>query len=73
MKPITDDAGKKRREAAELACGTRFLLDLRESLDEARVRGIPLAAAKRRLDARLAAEGLQRPARKSGPRRPPAR
>ena len=70
MKPrsIIDDAAKKRSDSAEVARGARFLLDLRESLDEARTSGIPLADAKRRLDARLAAEGIQRPAKK-GPRR----
>jgi hypothetical protein len=50
-----DDAAKKRRQAAELARGARFWLDLRESLDESRARGIPLAEAKRRLEERLAA------------------
>jgi len=74
MKPrsITDDAARKRRDAAELAGGARFLLALRESLDEARTRGIPLAEAKRRLEGRLAAEGVKRPARKGTQRRPAA-
>ena len=72
-RPITDDAAKKSRPAAELARGARFWLDLRESLDESRAGGISLAEAKRRLDERLAAEGIKRPAkrriyRRSSPR-----
>ncbi len=75
MKPrlIADDAAKKRRDATELARGARFLLDLRESLEEARTRGIPLAYAKRRLDERLVAEGVQRPTKRETHRRPATR
>ncbi len=72
-RPIADDSAKKRRQSAELARGARFWLDLRESLDESRARGIPLAEAKRRLDERLAAEGLQRPAKRGTHRRSAAR
>ena len=54
---ITEDAAKKKREALEFARGARFWLNLRSSLDECRAHGIPLAEAKRRLEARLVAEG----------------
>lgn len=60
-RPITDDAAKKGRQAAGLARCARFWLDLRESLDESRAGGISLAEAKRRLDERLAAQGIKRP------------
>jgi hypothetical protein len=72
-RPITDDAARKSRQAAELARGARFWLDLRESLDESRAGGISLAEAKRRLDERLAAEGIKRPAKRRTHRRSPSR
>jgi hypothetical protein len=72
-RPITDEAAKKSRQAAELARGTRFWLDVRESLDESRAGGISLAEAKRRLDERLAAEGTKRPAKRRSHRRSSAR
>jgi hypothetical protein len=37
--------------------GSSFWLNLRSSLDECRAHGISLAEAKRRLEARLVAEG----------------
>jgi predicted mannosyl-3-phosphoglycerate phosphatase (HAD superfamily) len=65
-RPIPEDAAKKKREALELAHGARFWLKLRSSLDESRAHGIPLTEAKRRLEARLVAEGN---ASKKSPRR----
>jgi hypothetical protein len=61
-------AARKKRQALELARGTRFWLNLRSSLDESREHGIPLAEARRRLDERLSVEARGQRRRKAAPR-----
>jgi hypothetical protein len=53
----TAATARRKRTAVALARGARFWLNLRDSLDQSRTRGITLAEAKRRLAERLAAEG----------------
>jgi hypothetical protein len=56
-KRIASNEASRKKHADELVRGVRLLLDLRESLDQARARGITLAEAERQLARRLAAEG----------------
>jgi hypothetical protein len=68
-KPVTTAAAaRKKRQALELARGTRFWLNLRASLDESREHGIPLAEARRRLDERLSVEARGQRRRKAAHR-----
>ena len=62
---------RKKRPASELARGVRFLVSLRESLEQSRTHGISLAEAKRRLAERLGAgeSGRKSPRRSNGARR----
>ena len=53
----------KRRRVHEVARDARFWLDLRASYEEAKVNGISLEEATRRLEAREAAEKEPRAAR----------
>ena len=69
----TAETARKKRAAVELARGTRFWSNLRDSLAQSRMRGITLAEAKRRLAERLAEDGsapIGKPALGTGRRRP---